>query len=638
MSTRQKFYALILVLLIVFPFAASLGGCSSAKDIKPTDVYNPWYYEINQQANSVNVKLPWTKGIGFDCAENPVRHVFMHCTEQDFIDLKKMGVETIRLAYRPFMESAGGAPEWKLNQAMLRVFDRYVEWAEKHEMYFIIDFHNGTWVQDEFGYSNDPSKEKYTGIHNPEGAKAMLSAVWRQIALRYKHTSKYIIYEILNEPSRHNFPTEHWTQIQAEALAAIKTIDPLRTVIVTGTSGDLRQMTLLPKYPYENVIYTFHFYTPDLFTHQGANWGNESRADVKDMPFPAAAATPLSPILGESYKQQATVQYLEQWLDTVVEFANTHNVPIFAGEFGVIRNAPQADRVRYYEILTRLFEIRGISWAHWGYRSTFGIFDTANAQHIGVYRNINTDIAKALRLNPLEQGLKQNRSFDIFYGGTRNSAVVGTLTSNNGTNNTTVTAVDLTKEYADGKYAMELKNLGTNGAVTQNFVKDIDWRHLVENGYALVLRAKSDRDIRFQARFSNPEEQGEVWYSRYEIRLTASDEWQTVTIPLSDFQDFTRSGQTLFSWDKVVDRLRFIAAYNTDAGGFSGNMTHATVLIDYYGIIGNDPQEPQFPAWAWILIGTVAVLGGVLTVLCITKSRKVKPRQRTIKNQARAKN
>jgi endoglucanase len=51
-------------------------------------------------------------------------------------------------------------------------------------------------------------------------------------------------------------------------------------------------------------------------------------------------------------------------------------LPLYCGEFGVISDAPQKDRLRWYRDMISLFEETGIGYANWNYRSgSFGLMN-----------------------------------------------------------------------------------------------------------------------------------------------------------------------------------------------------------------------------------------------------------------------
>lgn len=45
----------------------------------------------------------------------------------------------------------------------------------------------------------------------------------------------------------------------------------------------------MPVYEDDKLLYTFHFYDPFVFTHQGATWVSPSMAPLANVPFPYAA-------------------------------------------------------------------------------------------------------------------------------------------------------------------------------------------------------------------------------------------------------------------------------------------------------------------------------------------------------------
>jgi endoglucanase len=58
-----------------------------------------------------------------------------------------------------------------------------------------------------------------------------------------------------------------------------------------GPSGynSYSELKNMPVYTDANLIYTFHFYDPFMFTHQGASW-TSGLQDVANVPFPYDAA------------------------------------------------------------------------------------------------------------------------------------------------------------------------------------------------------------------------------------------------------------------------------------------------------------------------------------------------------------
>jgi endoglucanase len=128
-------------------------------------------------------------------------------------------------------------------------------------------------------------------------------------------------------------------------------------------------------------VYTFHLYDPFLFTHQRASWAGD---DVKNVELPVPYPGPLrrevlnSPGLQRSYgwmwERPYGEAYLRHHLAHVFRFRDTHQVPVYCGEFGVLNLAPRDDALRYYRDVVRLLRREGIGFSNWNYKSdNFGL-------------------------------------------------------------------------------------------------------------------------------------------------------------------------------------------------------------------------------------------------------------------------
>lgn len=208
----------------------------------------------------MSFKIPFSRGVNFSKwfeSRNVEEIVFDIFTEKDFTDVKNLGADVIRIpiAFHNFTLDNGDST---INPILLKYIDTAVDWAEKHQIYLIIDNHS------------------YHPI-NPTDPKVgeILIPVWEQLATRYKDRSEFVVFEILNEP--HDIDDAIWGKIQGDTIEAIRKIDKKHTLIVGGTGfNSIDKMLKIPKYTDENLIYTFHFYDPHIFTHQGATWNKPS--------------------------------------------------------------------------------------------------------------------------------------------------------------------------------------------------------------------------------------------------------------------------------------------------------------------------------------------------------------------------
>ena len=219
--------------------------------------------------------LPFHKGVNLTNwfqANSPQTIQFNKFTKNDLERIKSLGADVIRLPINlHYMTS--GAPDYNLDPLFVYMLDQVIDWAEELKINLILDNHT-------FSVTESTSKD----------IDKILIPVWSHMAERYKNRSKYIYYEILNEP--HGIADSTWNRIQLLTLSAIRKIDTVHTVIVGPASwNSYNNLSAMPVYPDTNLIYTFHFYDPFVFTHQGAGWTDPSMVPLSGVPFPYNSAS-----------------------------------------------------------------------------------------------------------------------------------------------------------------------------------------------------------------------------------------------------------------------------------------------------------------------------------------------------------
>ena len=314
-------------------------------------------------------EVPFKKGFNF--AEwlqksTATQIQFTRFTKQDFINVKNMGCDHIRLPIHLFNMS-GDAPDYTIDPLFFFFLDQIIDWAEELQLHLILDNH-----------SFDPSIDTSPAILD------QLIAVWKQMAAHYKDRSTLVYYEVLNEP--HGINDDTWNDMQQSVIDAIRSIDDKHTIIVgpAGWNG-YDNLHYMPEYADDNLIYTFHFYDPFLFTHQGATWVDPA-IDIAGVPYPydpirmpdlptKLIGTWIADIYNR-YNLEATYGWVKNQIDIAVDFMNQRNVPLWCGEFGAfIPNSTTEDRARWLQIVRSYFEENGIAWSMWEFSSGFGIFE-----------------------------------------------------------------------------------------------------------------------------------------------------------------------------------------------------------------------------------------------------------------------
>ena len=290
---------------------------------------------------------------------------------QDFEQIKSLGCDVIRLPVN-LLAMTDGAPDYNLDPMFLSMMDSVVNWAENTGLHLILDNH-----------TFDPSENTSPAIRD------FLVKVWPQLANRYKNSYENLYYEILNEP--HGIADATWNNIQQEVIEKIREVDAVHFLIV-GPAGwnSYHNLELMPFYEDPKLIYTFHFYDPFLFTHQGASWVEPSMVPLAGVPFPYdAGAMPGMP-----------AQFSGTWLQSA--YNNYQNDGTVTKIKSLIDKINIAYQTNYsYQVVREYLEANDIAWTIWDYHGGFGLFEK-NSQ--GLFdHDLNVDLLQALGLNQPDQ-------------------------------------------------------------------------------------------------------------------------------------------------------------------------------------------------------------------------------------------
>ncbi|MNZ94372.1 Endoglucanase precursor [compost metagenome] len=177
----------------------------------------------------------------------------------------------------------------------------------------------------------------------------------------------------------------------------IRERDPHRTLIIGGTEWNSIDGLYQLKLPEEdrNIIATFHYYGPILFTHQGAEWMT-AEYGTTGLVWPGPPPAPVEP--NEAAKQVNWVRsFFEDYntkpsadnpagkealirdLERAAEWGKMNDRPLFLGEFGVYSTADLASRAAWTETVRSEAERLGMTWAYWEFGAGFGVYDRTNA-------------------------------------------------------------------------------------------------------------------------------------------------------------------------------------------------------------------------------------------------------------------
>lgn len=210
---------------------------------------------------------------------------------------------------------------------------------------------------------------------------------WKSLAQHYaaKFSPDLVFFEILNEPTLTDL--YRWSGIQARLAARIREGAPEHTIVATGPQGSQADGLLFLELLHDpNVIYSFHYYEPYVFTHQGADWGTNYWRYLVGVKYPANAdaakrAAEHVPALYASdrlYLLRELELYngngIQTEINQVFDWAKGRGVTVICDEFGVDTKADIGDRATWIRDVRISLEKNNIGWTFWDYSSeTFGI-------------------------------------------------------------------------------------------------------------------------------------------------------------------------------------------------------------------------------------------------------------------------
>lgn len=261
-------------------------------------------------------------------AENSERHFRAFITDADLDLIAAMGATCVRLAVDPTY----------LNLAWL---DEAIARIARRGLALVLDYH-------------DESR----GIESGPAAVDEFERRWLALAAHLSRTlPDTVLLEVLNEPVFDADPAA-WFPIRRRIVEAIRSAAPLHTIVAGGPNwSSLDGLLISSPVDDDNVVYTFHFYEPFEFTHQGASWVSGPVRHLSGVRYPAASA-----------------RQIDQRIASAAGWAARYGVPVWAGEFGAYPAvAPRLDRLRWlYDVRTAL-QRHGIGWAVWSYDENLGL-------------------------------------------------------------------------------------------------------------------------------------------------------------------------------------------------------------------------------------------------------------------------
>ncbi|MCC8145636.1 MAG: glycoside hydrolase family 5 protein [Bacteroidales bacterium] len=299
----------------------------------------------------------------------------MKTGREDLSDLKSWGANFIRWRINPMYtrcNTPGRSLEWV--RSRLPELKKTLDFCSQNNMKVVV----ALMAMPGWNYE-DPNRP---GVFTSE-AKMFYDLswynefleVWRAIASYpgvTNHPALYA-YDVINEPvftNRNNQGVKNWEDVYHDAGRIIRLYDQDTPIAIEPNISENSFSSLVPFSNIGKTVYSFHFYSPHSFTHQGLYGSAEG------IVYPGM-------INGYYYDKEILRDMMRpvfQWQERYPEHK------IFVGEFSAIRFATGA--ARYIEDCISLFEEYGWDWCYHAFREWPGW----SVEHSGAFNDTNNII------------------------------------------------------------------------------------------------------------------------------------------------------------------------------------------------------------------------------------------------------
>lgn len=291
-------------------------------------------------------------------------------TEKDVAYIASEGFDHLRI---PIDEEQMFFEDGEKDTEAFALLHDALTWCRKYNLRAVVDLHILR-----SHYFNADVKPLFTEVK----AQEAFYECWRKISSElHTYSNGWVAYELMNEPVADK--SEDWNRLLNRCIEVIRELEPDRTLIVGSnlwqsykTVKDLE----LPEND-KNIIISFHYYHPFLFTHYKASWTPEVEY-AGAVHYPGNVVLPedlalLSPEIAGKYESWTHEIYnkdvFAENFEEVLQVARLHGLKVYCGEYGCINSSPVPDRIRWWRDINEVFTSKGIARAVWDYKGGFGI-------------------------------------------------------------------------------------------------------------------------------------------------------------------------------------------------------------------------------------------------------------------------
>jgi len=341
--------------IIVLLCAALWGACSSRKShelIPATDTAATVSFEMHRGTNIAHwLSQSEVRGAG--------RADFF--TEKDIRFIDSVGFDHIRL---PVDEEQLWDEQGNRHADAFQLLEGCLDWCHNAGVRVVLDLHilrsHHFNAQDKPLWTKPEEQDKFIRL-------------WKDLASAVKHwPNDHVAYEFMNEPVADD--PEQWNRLLSRVADSVRSWEPQRVLVIGSNRWQSAKTFDQLRIPAKdrNIILSFHFYEPFHLTHFQASW-----TQLKD--FKGQVAYPGQIVVGGKTDEERMVynrDSLERMMAKPLHLADSLELPLYCGEFGVINKSPVEAKLAWYRDMVAIFEKHHVAYANWNYKAgSFGIVD-----------------------------------------------------------------------------------------------------------------------------------------------------------------------------------------------------------------------------------------------------------------------
>ncbi|WP_170937243.1 MULTISPECIES: cellulase family glycosylhydrolase [Rhodomicrobium] len=340
-------------------------------------------------------------------------------------DLRRVGFDTVRLPVdpAPFFVFTG-----ERRKALHDILFEAIGRIRAAGLNVLVDIHPNSshpiWGQDSVAAGFDTPAFLGLAAFAEDFARRVPPADRQSVAL-----------ELVNEPKVKCKGADQalWQHMVKTLVRRVRAVNSGLALVVSGACGSSPDgLIALDPLPFHDpaIFYTFHFYEPFAFSHQGAQFIRWPEKYLDGVPWPAGARPISEPMallearlasidklvgIERSQAESGAAHNLKRFYQSgagrgtirarfaeIGAWAKTHGIDpktILIGEFGVVRRLPGvpgafcADRMRWLRDVRELAEAEGFAWAYFNYDGPFALVNA------GDDRRLDPDVLESLGLN-----------------------------------------------------------------------------------------------------------------------------------------------------------------------------------------------------------------------------------------------